>query len=76
MNRELLCENVTVSDNGHLQFAGVDTVALAKQYGTPLYLMDEARIRRQCRTYRMAMAAAFGDNGQVLYASKAASFCS
>jgi len=74
MNRELLCENVTVSDNGHLQFAGVDTVALAKQYGTPLYLMDEARIRRQCRTYRMAMAAAFGDNGQVLYASKAASF--
>ena len=73
MNRELLCENVTVSD-GHLHFAGVDTVELAKQYGTPLYLIDEARIRRNCRTYRAAMAAAFGENGQVLYASKAASF--
>lgn len=73
MNRDLLCENVTVSGN-HLQFAGVDTAELAKQYGTPLYLMDEARIRRNCRIYRAAMAAAFGDNGRVLYASKAASF--
>ncbi len=74
MNRDLLCENVTVDQTGHLRFAGVDTAALARQYGTPLYLMDEARIRERCRTYRAAVAKAFGDNGQVLYASKAASF--
>ncbi len=73
-NRDLLCENVSVGEDGHLQFAGVDTVALANQYGTPLYLMDEDRIRNRCRTYQAAVKAAFGDKGQVLYASKAASF--
>lgn len=74
MNRDLLCENVSVGENGHLHFSGVDTVSLAAQYGTPLYLMDEDRIRNRCRTYRAAIAAAFGNRGQVLYASKAASF--
>lgn len=37
----MICDNITVGSNGHLYFAGQDTVALAKQYGTPLYLMDE-----------------------------------
>lgn len=75
MTRDLLCENVSVSEDGqHLQFAGFDTVELAKQYGTPLYLMDENRIRACCRAYKAAVHAAFGENGQVLYASKACSF--
>ena len=51
---EMLHNNITVGDNGHLYFAGQDTVALAAQYGTPLYLMDEAAIRRQCRLYQAA----------------------
>ena len=75
MNRDLLCENVSVSADGrHLCFAGVDTVALAAQYGTPLYLMDENRIRTCCRAYKDALRAAFGDSARVMYASKAASF--
>ena len=75
MTRDLLCENVSVSADGeHLQFAGQDTVALAEQYGTPLYLMDEDRIRACCRAYKAALLAAFGENAQVLYASKASSF--
>ena len=45
----MLYETLTIGENGHLYFAGQDTVALAKQYGTPLYLMDEDGIRRQCR---------------------------
>ncbi|MBO5879828.1 MAG: diaminopimelate decarboxylase [Clostridia bacterium] len=48
--------------------------ALAKEYGTPLYLYDEERIRERCRTYINAIRATFGECGQVLYASKAASF--
>lgn len=75
MTQDLLCENVSVSNDGrHLQFAGVDTVKLAEQYGTPLYLMDEDRIRHCCRAYKAAVSAAFDGNAQVLYASKASSF--
>lgn len=70
----MICSNLSVSYDGHLEFAGQDTVALAKEYGTPLYLMDEARIRERCRTYLDAVAEAFDGNAKVLYASKAASF--
>lgn len=71
---DLLCENVSVGENGHLLFAGQDTVSLAAKYGTPLYLMDEDRIRERCRIYKKAVSEAFADKGLVLYASKAASF--
>ena len=75
MNEEvLICGNLSVNENGRLFFAGQDTLALAKQYGTPIYLMDEDRIRERCRTYISAFHKAFGDKGKVLYASKAASF--
>ena len=69
-----LCQNLSVNGEGHLTFAGVDTVAMAQKYGTPLYLMDEDRIRERCRTYLDTMKSAFGDNATALYASKAASF--
>lgn len=72
-DERFICENITES-GGHLFFAGQDTAELAKKYGTPLYLMDEDRIRRNCRTYRAAFAASFGENFRLLYASKAASF--
>lgn len=72
--RDLLCNNVSVNENGHLTFAGQDTVALAEKYGTPLYLFDENRVRERCRTYIGAVKEAFGERGKVLYASKAASF--
>ena len=70
----MICENLSVREDGQLLFAGQDTAALAKAYGTPLYLMDEDRIRERCRTYISAVRSAFGKNARVLYASKAASF--
>lgn len=73
-NIDFLCGNVSADENGHLLFAGQDTVALAREYGTPLYLMDEERIRERCRTYIKGLKDAFGDKGQALFASKAASF--
>ncbi len=69
----MICENIAVSGN-HLTFAGLDTVDLAKKHGTPLYLMDEDRIRSNCRIYLNAMKKYFGEGSQPLYASKAASF--
>ena len=71
---EMICQNLSVNAEGHLSFAGMDTTALAKKYGTPLYLMDEDRIRERCRTYLDTMKEAFGENAIALYASKAASF--
>lgn len=70
----MICENLSVNEQGHLCLGGQDTVALAEQYGTPLYLMDEDRIRDRCRTYQKAMREAFGADAMPLYASKACSF--
>jgi len=70
----MLCENIGVNSAGHLTFAGQDTVELAREYGTPLYLMDENRIREKCRIYLKAMKEAFGEESQPVYAGKAACF--
>ena len=72
--QEFICENLTRDDSGELCFAGMPLTPLAKKYGTPLYLYDEARIRERCRTYLAAVSEAFGGNAKALYASKAASF--
>ncbi len=73
-NTEMICQNLSVSETGILQFAGQSTAELAQQYGTPLYLMDEDRIRNRIQTYVRGMQKGFGGYGHVLYASKAASF--
>jgi diaminopimelate decarboxylase len=58
-----------INELGHLEIGGYDTVELARNFGTPLYVMDEAEIRRVCREYRAAFTDGFG--GEVIYASKA-----
>ena len=70
----MLCSNIGINESGHLTFAGEDTVRLAAHYKTPLYLMDEDRIRENCRIYKTAMERAFGAGSYPLYAGKAASF--
>lgn len=74
MNHKLIHSNVTVGENGHLHFAGMDTVSLAKEYGTPAILIDEERIRRRCREYKSAMKTYFGGASMPLFASKSLSF--
>ena len=70
----LLHDNLTVNPEGHLCFAGVDTVTLAQKYGTALYLLDEDRIRKNARLYLRGMKKYFGGDSGPLFASKAASF--
>ncbi len=74
MAEQFLCSNLSAGENGRLYFAGQDTQELARRYGTPLYLMDEQRIRERCRTYVQAVKTAFGGRGRVLFAAKAAAF--
>lgn len=69
----MLYNNLAVNEAGHLTFAGYDTAALANEYGTPLLLMDEERIRSRCRAYKEAMAAWLPAGSRPLYASKALS---
>ena len=44
-SRYLICDNIDISEDGHLLFAGRDTVEMIKKYGSPMFLMDEERIR-------------------------------
>jgi len=55
---------------GHLEIGGCDTVELAREFGTPLYVFDEETLRAQCRGYVQGLAAAY-PHSLVLYACKA-----
>lgn len=69
-----ISENLSVNEKNHLVIGKNDTIDLAKEFGTPLYVMDEDSIRKNCRIYKEAMDKHYGGNGLVLYANKA--FCS
>lgn len=60
-----------VNAQGHLTIGGLDTVELAKEFGTPLYVMDENQIRQHCRDFVESMNETYDGHGHVLYASKA-----
>ncbi len=70
----ILYDHLDVNSEGNLTIGGVDTIALAKKYGTPLYVLDENVIRKQCRTYVRAAKEYFGEDALPLYASKALCF--
>jgi diaminopimelate decarboxylase len=55
---------------GHLEIGGCDTTRLAAEFGTPLYIMDEAALRANCREYKAAFAARYPKN-EIYFASKA-----
>ncbi|MFR8011708.1 MAG: diaminopimelate decarboxylase [Clostridia bacterium] len=66
-------ECLGVNEAGHLTIGGCDTVDLVRQYGTPLYVMDETQIRAHCRAFVQSMKDNYDGHGRVLFASKA--FC-
>ena len=70
----MLHDNIAINEKGHLTFAGQDTVALAQKYGTPLYLLDENRIRERLRLYKDEMKACFGAESGPLFAGKSICF--
>ena len=64
-------ETLKINTQGHLEIGGADCVELAKTFGTPLYVFDEAYIRKMMRVYRDTLKKYYGNNGKILYASKA-----
>ncbi len=67
----MLTPNLTVSAEGHLLIGGADTAALAREHGTPLYVMDENMIRESCRGYNDVLRDEYAGRGLICYASKA-----
>ncbi|MEW6141961.1 MAG: diaminopimelate decarboxylase [Chloroflexota bacterium] len=59
-----------VDRQGHLIIGGCDTVDLARRYGTPLYVFDEAALRQNCQEFKAEFSRRYPDS-QVIYASKA-----
>lgn len=59
-----------VNKDNHLEIGGVDCSLLKEQYGTPLYVMDQAYIENMCKIYKETLESEYGD-GLICYASKA-----
>ena len=70
----MICDNLTINEKGHLTFACVDTIDIIEKYGSPLYVLDEDKIRNNCRRYINAFDKYFPNGSKVLYASKANCF--
>lgn len=64
-------EDLSVNEKNHLVIGKHDTVELAEKFGTPLYVLDEDLMRKNCRVYKDAIDKYYGGNGLVLYANKA-----
>ncbi|HHY71685.1 MAG TPA: diaminopimelate decarboxylase [Bacillus bacterium] len=59
-----------INTAGHLEIGGVDTVELAKEYGTPLFVYDVALMRKRARAFKETFER-LQVKAQVAYASKA-----
>ncbi|MBQ4557662.1 MAG: diaminopimelate decarboxylase [Clostridia bacterium] len=69
----MLYSNLSVNEKGHLTIAGLDAVTLVEQYGSPLMVLDENKVRENCRTYIDAVKKYLPTGSKPLYAGKA--FC-
>jgi diaminopimelate decarboxylase len=63
--RDLLPDTAEIAPGGRLRVGGCDLIDLASEYGTPLFVYDEAHLRARCRE----AVAVFGDGAA--YATKA-----
>ena len=63
-------DTAQVSSEGHLVIGDCDTVKLAAEFGTPLYIFDEATLRSKCAEFTEEFTRRYADT-QVVYACKA-----
>jgi diaminopimelate decarboxylase len=66
----LFPETAEVNQKGHLVIGGCDIVALTTEYGTPLYVFDEAGLGNKCREFKQEFGKRYTKT-TVVYASKA-----
>jgi diaminopimelate decarboxylase len=66
----ILPSTATVNEKGHLTVGGCDVVKLTSEFGTPLYIFDEATLRQSCAGFRKEFGLRYADT-LVIYAAKA-----
>ena len=72
MNKHTRIDDCLSTRNGHLFIEECDTVALADQFGSPLFVISEQQLRRNVRRFREAFASHWPDGPvEVLPAIKA-----
>ena len=70
----ILHKHFDINEKGNLTIGGMDAIELAREFGTPAYILDENVIRANCREYLCAARREFGEDALPLYASKALCF--
>ena len=70
-NRNLSPLSTGIDDFGRLKIGGCVVSDLGKTYGTPLYVLDEATIRKSCSAYKDSLQRFYQGESLPLYASKA-----
>lgn len=65
-----LSDSFEINQAGHLAIGGVDTLKLAKKYGTPLIAYDVSKIKSKIKHFKQAFIEA-NVPYRVVYASKA-----
>lgn len=68
---QFVMDCIDVNADGNLVMGGCDLYNVAKEFGTPAYVMDEATIRKNCREYKGSIDNYYDGMGLALYASKA-----
>ena len=70
---QFIMDCLDVNENGNLEMSGCDLVSIAKEFGTPAYVVDDATIRKNCKKYNDSIKKYYDGNGRAIYASKALS---
>jgi diaminopimelate decarboxylase len=60
-----------LNERGHLEVGGCDTIGLAREFGTPAYVVAEDDLRTRARTFLQAGRDAGHEDFHVVFASKA-----
>jgi diaminopimelate decarboxylase len=66
----LFPQTAEVDKKDHLVIGGCDCVALAEEFGTPLYVFDEVGLRRRCAEFKTEFTGRYPDT-TVCYSAKA-----
>ena len=60
-----------LNERGHLEVGGCDAIELAREFGTPAYVVAEEDLRARARAFLQAGRDAGHEDLQVVFASKA-----
>lgn len=69
-DNQMLFGTQTINSLGHLEIGGCDSVELSEQFGTPLYVLDEALVRKHCREFLNGYRSRYPDS-EIAFAGKA-----